>query len=187
MVSYANRSTPVLHEILAHERAIRAIARRLLSDAAADDVVQETLLRALRRRPRRARCLRAWLLTVAGNVAKNVVRSEARRTQRERVVARRELVENGDGGERFDRERRVAAAVLELREPYRSTVLLRFYQGWTLTAIARDSGISTTSVRKRLHRAFVLLKASLDETEREPDEPAVRWCLGLPHESPAPG
>ena len=73
--------------------------------------------------------------------------------------------------------------MLRLNEPYRSAVLLRFYDGWTLAAIARDSSVSSTAVRKRLARAFTLLRKSLDPAERETD---MNWRLLEPDESPVP-
>ena len=187
---YSDRTIPRLHEILAHEPAVRAIARRVLgSDSAADDVVQETWLRALQHRSSKPRSLRAWLVTMAKNLALNVRRADARRTRREHAAARPEGVRWNDAYERREQDRRIVAAVLRLGEPHRSAVLLRFYKGWTLVAIARDMRVSTTAVRKRLDRAFVLLRHSLESGPAEPGqgEPRSGWNLGSPHESPAPG
>ena len=182
LLVYNDRSVPRLDEILAHERAVRAIAQRLLADGnSVDDVVQETWIRALRQGPPKPRSLRAWLVTVARNVARNIRRSDIRRRRREEAVARPEGVRSGDAYEQRELDRRVVAAVLRLHEPYRSAVLLRFYRGWTLAAIARDSGVSSTAVRKRLARAFVLLRESLDPAERETDK---NWRLREPDESP---
>ena len=142
-------------------------------------------MRALQHRPRQLRSLRAWLVTIAGNVARNIRRSDMRRTRREEAVARPEGVRWNDEYQRQQRDRRIIAAVLRLNEPYRSTILLRFYKGWTLTAIARDSCVSSTAVRKRLRRAFILLRSSLTpDSNTGSEEP--NWRLHLPYESPAP-
>jgi len=183
-------SLPRLHEILAHERVVRAIARRLLrDDNAADDVVQETWLRALRSSPRRRRSLRSWLVRIARNVALNIQRSDTRRLRREEAVARAEGVRQTDAYEIREQNRRIAVAVLRLDEPYRTTILLRFYRGWTHAAIARRARVSPAAVRKRLRRAFALLRASL-KAKRPPEPHPHRedpmWSLGLPYESPAP-
>lgn len=186
-VAQQDRSPPPLHEILAHERAVRAIARRLLGESGADDVVQETWLRAIQQGPRRRRSLRAWLSAVARNVALNILRADQRRTRREQAAARPESQPWTDPLEQRERDRRMIAAVLRLAEPYRSTLLLRFYKGWSLAGIARRSRVSTTAVRKRLQRAFALLRAMLEEAPANTPRPAKDWSLGLPHESPAPG
>ena len=64
---------------LAHRDDVHASLRRLLGRERADDAFQETFLRALRAYDRLAHAdnLRAWLLTIARNVALD----ELRRTQ----------------------------------------------------------------------------------------------------------
>src|SRR5436190_23767728 len=64
---------------LAHRDDVHAALRRLLGRERADDAFQETFLRALRAYDRLSHAdnLRAWLLTIARNVALD----ELRRTQ----------------------------------------------------------------------------------------------------------
>jgi hypothetical protein len=67
---------------------------------------------------------------------------------------------------------RVVAAMLELDEPYRSVVLLRYEQDLDVRAIARRLGRSEATGRSQLARAHGLLRARLDREfgERE------RWA-----------
>ncbi len=164
--------------LLAQEGFIRAIARPLvLDESRVDDVVQETWLTALQRRPRRWASLPSWLATVARNIALKARRGEERRRRRERAVARCEQV--GATDELVDRvaqHRRIVDAVLGLAEPYRSTILLRFYEKQSVSEIATRFGISGRAVRKRVNRAFELLRARLDE-QHGGDRRA--WCLAL--------
>jgi len=152
---------PDLDALLAQETFLRAIARPLVDDeSSVDDVVQETWLRAIAKPPRRRASLRAWLATVARNVALQSLRARRRRDRRERAAAR---PEGDDVVARVDGHRRVVDAVLGLPEPYRTTVLLRFYDRLATDAIGERLGVSGAAVRKRLQHAFALLRDALDE------------------------
>src|SRR5690606_37993369 len=63
---------------------------------------------------------------------------------------------------------RVASAVLELDEPFRSVVLLRWFEDREPGAIARQLGIPVATVRTRLHRAHAKLRERF-EREQGPD------------------
>lgn len=54
-------------------------------------------------------------------------------------------------------------AVLALPEELRFTVTARFWAGESVSEIAREEGITTVAVRKRLRRALASLKATLQE------------------------
>src|SRR5262245_66615448 len=84
-------------ELLLRESAwLLRLARSLVHEASeADDLVQETWVAALAHPPRAASGgggLRAWLDTVARNLARSRRRSEARRGTHERAAARGEHV-----------------------------------------------------------------------------------------------
>src|SRR5689334_12787809 len=70
-------------ELLAHGRELRRLARALVGDAAADDVVQDTWVASLSRPPRDERPIAPWLARVAKNLAINRRREEERRARRE--------------------------------------------------------------------------------------------------------
>src|SRR5688572_15305709 len=74
-----------------HVEGLRRLARRLLrDDADADDVVQETLLLAIRRAPARILHLGPWLRGVVRKKASEARRSQKRRERRESSVTARE-------------------------------------------------------------------------------------------------
>ena len=59
------------HALLAHAAWLRRLARSLVGDgAAADDLVQETWVAALRRPPAEDRPVRPWLRRVLENAAR---------------------------------------------------------------------------------------------------------------------
>lgn len=58
---------------------------------------------------------------------------------------------------------RLRRAVLDLPEDLRYTVTARFWGELSVADIARQEGITTVGIRKRLKRAYTLLEATLDE------------------------
>lgn len=148
--------TYVLPEIEVLLRVARSLTR---NDADAEDLVQDTLLRAYRaidgfdgRHPR------AWLLTILRNT--HINRNRRRRP---------ELLRDTDGGADriaqlagdektdamvdvgFDAE--VEAALASLDEPFRTVVELVDIGGLSYAATAQRLGIPTGTVMSRLHRA----------------------------------
>ncbi len=154
-----------LEQLLEHEGFLRALARRLLRDAArADDLVQETWLVALRSSKRPDEVKRAWLAGILKNLARRSVRTDVRRTRREKLVARRDLEPATDdiADERQVR-RRLAALVLGLPERYREPILLRYYDGYTSQRIAEELNVGASTVRTRLQRGLARIRAQLAE------------------------
>jgi hypothetical protein len=64
--------------------------------------------------------------------------------------------------EKLEMHRLVAAEVAALGEPYRSTVLLRFFEERSATDIARIQGVPLDTVKTRLRRALAELRERLD-------------------------
>jgi len=153
-----------VHSLLQHEPFVRAVVRGvLLDEGQTQDVVQETWLTALRRPPRSEGALRPWLARVARNLARDRRRGDGRRARREQAAARPERVESVEESQgRLEAQREVVDSVLALAEPYRSVVLLRYYQDCTPAEIAQRLGRSPATVRSQLSRAHEILRAGLD-------------------------
>lgn len=172
-------ATPLRPELLLeHAGWIRSLALRLVRDAAtADDLVQETLLAALERKPDADRPVRPWLGRVLRNRAALRRRGERRRSEREERAARAETLPSSEElVERADQQRRVVEAVMGLGDPYRSILLLRYYEGLEPRDIARRQGRPAGTVRSQLQRGHELLRAALDRANGG-DRRA--WCLAL--------
>jgi RNA polymerase sigma factor (sigma-70 family) len=167
-----------LERLLAHEPFVRALARSLVSDEAlAEDAVQDTWLAALQGTPGAVRSPRAWLARVVRNFAFRSSRSSGRRSRREREAARPEALPSTEEiVGREEARRRLVEAVLALEEPYRRTVLLRYFEGLPPREIARRSGVPVATVGTRLRRAHDRLRERLD-AEHGGDRRA--WCLAL--------
>jgi RNA polymerase sigma-70 factor (ECF subfamily) len=146
-------------ELLAHAEFVRALARSLLDEHAADDVAQDTWLAALARPPHDRANVRGWLSAVVSNLAHRVRRTTVRREQRERAVASREpLPSSADLVERLEIAERLVQAVRRLDEPSRRTILLRFFEGVTCDEMARREGVSAAALRARLSRGLARLR-----------------------------
>ena len=143
---------------------LRGLARMLAHDRDdADDLVQESLIAAWRRQPDASRPMRAWLTKVVRDLAGMKRRSDHRRAAREAVTDDSPAPAGPDELlEQMRLHRRLVDLVLELDEPYRSTVIAHFVEGRTSASIARSLGIPDGTVRKRLWEALSRLRAGLD-------------------------
>lgn len=169
--------------LLEHVGFLRALARGLVRcEADAEDVVQETLLTAIEKPPAPGN-LRAWLGTVARNIARMRHRGRERRMRRELLAQRGDAPPSPvEMATRMELERRIVDAVAELREPYRSTLILHFYDGLAPAGIARHLGIPAATVRVRLKRALAMVRARLEE--KSDDRRALMLGLLLLAERP---
>ncbi len=152
--------------LLAQVVWVRRLAGRLCADDAdAEDVAQQTLLTAWPRAPREAARVRGWLAAIARSVVRRRMRSDDRRAARERKAAVDEsLPSSVELIARAELQRAVVDAVLALAEPYRSTVLLRFFEERSADEIARRSGEPVETVRTRLKRGLAQLRERLART-----------------------
>ena len=153
--------------LLAQSSWVEALARTLVRDPfRAEDVFQETMLAALEAPPRDAgdvKRLRAWLGRVAFNLAHLSLRRRYRREAREEFAARDDVAHStADQVARSSVLDCVVATVQELEEPYRSTVLKRYFEGKSTAQIAEETNTTDNAVRKRLWRARAKLRGSLD-------------------------
>jgi RNA polymerase sigma-70 factor (ECF subfamily) len=148
--------TAFVSEILPHERALRATARRLGGDP--DELVQETYLRALAARDsyRRGSNARAWLQRILVNAAL----TEHRRRRREGRLAAQLSVQIADSqpmpscGARLD----LVRALARLSAADRRLVLLAEVEGLKYRDLARVYGCPIGTVMSRLHRARLRLR-----------------------------
>ena len=165
-----------IEELLAHRAWVQRVARALvLDESRAEDLEQEAWLRAVRTPPPRPS--RAWLGTVLRNAAVNLRLAERRRSAHESSVP-----PSGEGPspaellERAEIVERVARAVRTLEEPYRTAVLLRWFEDLSPPAIAARLEVPLETVRTRLRRALVRLREELD---REHNGDRRKWALLL--------
>jgi RNA polymerase sigma-70 factor (ECF subfamily) len=154
----------------------RRMAAGLVGESAADDVWQEAWQTLLTHPPKPGWNVRGYLWTVVRRLALRHRRAEARRTGRERRVARAErLPSSVELIERMEVHRGVVEALLTLEEPYRQTLLLIYFEGLEPREIARRQGIPIETVRTRKKRALAQLRERLQSEHGARQE----WLAGL--------
>ena len=162
------RTTPIeIEELLPQANWVRELAAQLVSDPhLSEDVAQQTLLAACQQRSS-IRHLKAWLGRVVRNTAIATDRAERQRAQRERALPPGEPCESTESlVARAELLRKIVGAVLELKEPYRSTLLQRYYGERTADQIGAREGISAATVRSRLKRGVDQLRARFEVDQR---------------------
>jgi RNA polymerase sigma-70 factor (ECF subfamily) len=157
----------VLRELYSHyAKALHGYVEQFCPDrSSADDIVQETFIRAWRHLPQLSaddRPIRPWLFRVARNLL-----IDANRAARARpvTVPEQPAGEAGtDSGleEILDRQL-VSAALRHLSPAHQSVLVETFYRGATTAAVARELGIPHGTARSRLHYALDALRKQLQE------------------------
>lgn len=151
-------------DLVTHAAGVRALARRLVDDEArADDVIQDACLAAMTHPPADGTPRRAWFVAVVRNLARRTHRGDVRRERRERAVARPETTPSAAhvAGE-IDAHRRLVEAVAALDDPYRTAVVLRYFDGLAPREIAARLGAPVATVNTWVHRGVATLRARLD-------------------------
>jgi RNA polymerase sigma-70 factor (ECF subfamily) len=156
-----------LEQLLADSAWLERLALRLARhDDDAWDAIQETWVAALRSPPDRNRPPGPWLASVLRHLVHRQRRQRRRRQLREyqaTAFASQTTEPASNLLERVQLHRTLTGLVLELEEPFRSTVLRRFFEGSSGAEIARASGVPEGTVRWRLSEALRRLRAGLDE------------------------
>jgi RNA polymerase sigma factor (sigma-70 family) len=151
-----------------HASGVHAFLARMVQDRAlADDLLQTTFLSVVRSADRYQRGLKVapWLLTIAGNAARDTLRRKRLQVE---VMSDEEdgsLPEAGvepamsDPGQR----RRIEQAFAKLPAQQRECVVLHKLEGLSFEQISQMLDISETAARIRAHRGYERLRELLGE------------------------
>ncbi len=137
-----------------------AVSRRLSAPRdMREDLAQETLLRVLDHPPARENA-GAWIQRICRNLHVDTWRETARA---QRIDADRPPCPTARNAEEsvLAREQRrvVRRALLALPRAQRRALILRFYGGWSFDRMAARLGMRAATMRTRVHRALVALRA----------------------------
>ena len=140
--------------------ALRRYARALTRDAElADDLVQDTMVRALRSEHLfHGGEIRSWLYTILTNLNRNRLRSLARRP----IIT---AIDDNDAPDMAGPEaggRDIERALATLVEDQRNALLLVVLEGLSYREVAEVQGVPIGTVMSRLARARVQIKNYLD-------------------------
>ena len=163
----ADTAAPVsIDDLLRHWRWVRGLARHLVRDGDADELVQEVWESSVERRPTTAiGNPRAWLARVMLNRARSRARSEDRRRRREEAadISASEATTPEEAAARVEVQRMLAGLVGELPPLYQQVIYLRYFEDREPAEIAGLLGAPAGTIRWRLSEALGRLRTRLDE------------------------
>jgi RNA polymerase sigma-70 factor (ECF subfamily) len=160
---------PFLRALTAdHTKPLLAYVERMLGDRyLAEDIVQETLIRAWRNADRliaNEGSLRGWLLTVARNLAIDRVRSAY--VRHEAPGAAHDAVIQGDHADTVAASVDTIALLRELSPEHREVLVHTYLYDRTVEATARILGIPAGTVKSRQHYALSRLRRRVAPSSR---------------------
>jgi RNA polymerase sigma-70 factor (ECF subfamily) len=147
-----------------HHSELVRIAYAITGDAdAARDSAQLAWIKAWQRLPsvREPERLRAWLVAIAANEARQHLRARGRRRVREIAPLRQDEHPEQNtftSADRLD----LNAALLRLDPADRSLLAMRYLVGLTTEEIGMAAGLTASGVRSRLSRLIARLREDLD-------------------------
>lgn len=153
-----------------HSRSLMAYAQRLTGDRfAAEDVVQETLLRAWRNAAqlREVASVRAWLLTVAHRIVIDRLRAKRARPAETAELLPGDLASR-DHAPVVVESLVVYKALAGLSAEHRAVLVELYYLGKTVPEAARSLGIPEGTVKSRSYHALRALRRSMSADVKEP-------------------
>jgi len=145
-----------------HGRSLLAYATRLTGDrAAAEDVVQETLVRAWKHADDLAEgrgSVRGWLLTVARNIVTDRARARAVRPVEVADVVDQPPTET-DHSESVVNTMVVLEALDKVSPEHRDVLVQLYYHGRSVAEAAKELGVPPGTVKSRTYYALRALRA----------------------------
>jgi RNA polymerase sigma-70 factor (ECF subfamily) len=158
--------TALLHAVRASQADVWRLARHLVGPDEADDVTQDTFVRAWRALPafRGDSSARTWLLSIARRACADGVRRAVRR-RRLAERAERHSVGSAAAGSDPSGEQAVAALVDELPRDQKVAFVLTQVVGCSYAEAAEACGVPVGTIRSRVARAREQLVESLRASE----------------------
>jgi RNA polymerase sigma factor (sigma-70 family) len=152
-----------------HRGSVMRVAYSI-ADGEADDVAQDAVVKAYRHLSsyRADKAFRPWLLSIVANEARNRRRSYRRREALVLKVASRPIETSDDPSEtaaRHERRQSLLDAVAKLPDRDREILAFRYFCEMSEAETAAAAGIALGTVKSRLSRALVRLRAELGEFE----------------------
>ena len=151
-----------------HAPALRRYVTRFCPDpTSADDIVQETFIRAWRHLPQLSqddRPIRPWLFRVARNLLTDADRAAKARPVSAQPQPDEEIRDDTRLDQVLDRQL-VTDAMQHLSPAHRLVLVETFYRGGTAATVAHRLGIPHGTARSRVHYALRALREQLRDLE----------------------
>ncbi|MEO6365207.1 MAG: sigma-70 family RNA polymerase sigma factor [Luteimonas sp.] len=139
-------------------RVVHGVLLGYVQHADADDLTQDVFQTALQRLSelREPAAFPGWLLRIARNAALNRLR-QARVVE----IDAASMVDGSAGPDTRLEAQQALAAIRNLPEAYRETLMLRLVEGLSGPEISARTGLTPGTVRVNLHRGMGLLRRAL--------------------------
>ncbi len=158
-----------------HSRNLFRLAYRMTGHQEdAEDVVQETFLRAYRQLAKfdERASFGTWLYRIAANCSLDLIRARKRRNEHQEAPAEdapdpmQSLPDEAPAPDRLamsgEVERKVAGVLNELSEMERTAFVLRHYEGMCIEDISRTLGVQPNAAKHSIFRAVQKLRRALE-------------------------
>lgn len=166
-----------IDELLCRMHWVRGLASALVKDVhQAEDLAQDAWRHALEQPPQSDSSWRNWFAEVMRNrAADNWTYLHRRRSVNLRgASAAAASCTPEEVVQQLETQQALNAVVKRLPEPYRSTILLHYFEGWSMKQIAAHEGVQWRAIESRLRRGRTLIR---DELEKR--GPVESWVEGL--------
>jgi RNA polymerase sigma-70 factor, ECF subfamily len=154
---------PALEELLEQFAWVRNLARTMVREADAEDLAQETMLRAIQSPPRHGQNIRAWLAQISRNISNSNRRRDKRRVAKmaEKAPKPREVPRPDEVFIKQEAGRILREEVESLNPNERYLILVRYQEGLSVREIAQALDISLKAAQSRLDRAKAKLRQKM--------------------------
>ena len=154
----------------------RFVARVMRGDKSAEDIVQQTVLRALTNADqfRFESSLKTWLVSIAINEARQAYRCGWRRrtvplmTESVDSIRSQPFESSNNNYQAREREALVRKAVSHLPQPYRCVIELCDFQQMPMREAATRLGLTLPAIKSRRHRARQKLLPLVEDLKSSP-------------------
>lgn len=144
-----------------HENAMYALALSILNNQAdAGEAVSESVFRAYKNLDtlKNKKSFKPWILRIVHNTAVEMIRKN------ERMIPMDEIpVTTDNSSQDLTAKLALRDAVTGLKQPYRTLVVLFYYEDFSTARIAQITNTNIVTVRKQLSRARKMLREILKE------------------------
>ncbi|GMV48553.1 MAG: hypothetical protein NBKEAIPA_03377 [Nitrospirae bacterium] len=162
----------ILQDLLSHESEFRAFVRRRLSDEAlAEDILQQSLLRAVERQHARPQTehVVAWFYRILRNAIIDTYRSRAAENRKTDALLQELVTAGEDRTPALDELRPTICACLQrllpsLRPAYADLIRRIDLDGQPPAAVADELAVTVNNLTVRLHRARQALRTALERS-----------------------
>jgi len=152
-----------------HSRSVFRLAFRMTgNEQDAEDIVQETFLRAYRQlnRYESRSSFGTWLYRIAANCSLDLIRSRKHTRNRDDADVLQTVPASDPGPDRLalsgEVQQRVTAAMAELSQQERTAFVLRHFEGLSIEEISGMLGVNGNAAKHSIFRAVQKLRKALD-------------------------